>query len=299
MEFQAIQIRPSMERGPGSFSLIYFLISIVFAGAAFYIDLFWISMLLSIISGWFLWTALINFLHRSTGKFNQIYSIANELNAISSVLFLLPLTFFKSYHKARGNLKGRPILMLNGYLGFASELHYHRRNLIKNGFGPIYTMNVRTGRAIESNADDVDKKVEEIRKETGRDDLILIGHSKGGLVCVYYALHQAQEHHERITDVITIGSPLTGAPLARFSPGRDAHEMRPGDPFTQEMRREIFKNSSIRFFHIGSLTDEIVPAASALIGSNPSRQLLLKDTGHFSLLFSSRISDQIAKWLKE
>ncbi len=134
-----------------------------------------------------------------------------------------------------------------------------------------------------------------IQKETNRNDLALICHSKGGLVGSYFATHLA-ETNTRITDVITIGSPLAGTPLATLGPGYDAHEMRTDSKFHQELRKKMKERQEIRFSHIASAVDDIVPLSSAL-GKNPSRQLVLNDMGHVGLLFSSRVANQICRWL--
>jgi hypothetical protein len=86
--------------------------------------------------------------------------------------------------------------------------------------------------------------------------------------------------------------------LAYLGLGYDAYEMRPDSEFHQELRNKIREHPQIRFSHIASKADEVVPLSSALLGEDHSRQLVLKDIGHLGLVFSSRVGEQICAWLK-
>jgi predicted alpha/beta hydrolase family esterase len=263
-----------------------------------------VSIALFIVSSWYLWSAAIIVANQKASgssiekPAHQLHAWAMEVNAGVTAACLFPLTIFQSYHSPKGHPQGRPILMVNGYLSFGSTWHYQRQKLLQAGFGPIYTMNVGSGKSIKTYAEQIQEKVRKIQKETQRNDLILIGHSKGGLVSSYYATQLAEKDQIKVTDVITIGSPLKGTPLAYFGPGLDAYEMRPHSPFHEELRKKIGGCSKTRFFHIASQSDNVVSHGSALLGNNPARQLLLKDVGHLSLVFSSRVANQLCYWLQ-
>ncbi|MBX7066583.1 MAG: hypothetical protein K1X28_05080 [Parachlamydiales bacterium] len=297
---------PSEERGLASSPIKYFLLTVAIAAiAASVFHLFMpASIVLLIGAGWFLWSATIIWLNRVAdgtmfeSTISQLHSLANEINSVIASSWLFPLTLFSSYHNPKGNPEGQPILMVNGYLSFGSTWHYQREKLAEEGFGPIYTMNVGSGKSIRTYAEEVDEKIEQIRRETGRNDIVLVGHSRGGLVSSYYATYIAPGRQVEVTDLITIGSPLCGTPIAHYGPGHDAEEMRPEHIFHRDLREHINAHEGTRFFHIGSKTDEIVPISSALIGDDAQRQFLLKDTGHLGLLFSSRVADQITRWLR-
>ncbi len=229
---------------------------------------------------------------------HKIHAIMMEINTIPIKIALFPLTFFSKTLAPAGPLNGRPILLINGYLSFASMWHFHKNRLADAGLGPIYTINVGSCQSIDTYAKQIQRKAKEIQKETGRNDLAIIGHSKGGLVGSHFATRYADEIGTRVTDLVTIGSPLAGTPSAQIGLGSDAKEMLPDAPFHKELRDRIEKNRATRFYHIGSEADSIVPHTSALIGREINRQMILKDTGHVALLFSSRVSDQICRWLK-
>ena len=255
------------------------------------------------IASWFIGSAALVMMHRvAVGTRMEkpvrvLHAVVTEINSAVASAMLFPRTLFKSYHSPKGNPNGLPILMVNGYLSFGSTWNVQREGLIKAGYGPIYTINVGSGKSIKSYAKKIQKKVEQIQNDTNKNDLILIGHSKGGLVSSYYATYLACENKTNVTDVITIGSPLAGTPAASIGLGYDASEMKVSSKFHEELREKIREHSNIRFFHIGSTMDEIVPLSSALLGDNLERQYITDDLGHLGLLFSSRVTDKISSWL--
>ena len=168
-----------------------------------------------------------------------LYAVAMEVNSLIIAMIVLPLTFFSAFHAPQGNLDGRPILMLNGYLSFGSTWYYLREKLVEAGYGPVYTMNVGSFRSIETYAEQIQEKVQEIQAETGRKDLDLITHSKGGLVGSYFAVNLAKETNATVTNLVTIGWPLAGTSVAYLGLGYDAQEMWPDSDFNRELREKI------------------------------------------------------------
>lgn len=227
-----------------------------------------------------------------------LYAMMHEIECLVASLCLLPATFFTNFHQSQGDLHGRPILMLNGYLSFGSIWYYLRKRLAVAGCGPIYTMNIGSFDSIAEYATHVQTQVKKIQQETGRKDIVFICHSKGGLVGSYYATRMADSDGARVTDIVTISTPFAGASIAKFGIGQDAKEMHPDHPFLSNLRDEIAKHSEIRFFNIASETDEIVPIKSTLLGEKRSKQRIFKDVGHLGLLYSSKTADQILAWLK-
>jgi len=263
-----------------------------------------VALGLSALGAWYFWSAAIITINRaSRGSrierlVHRLHAAAMEVNAGVAAAMLFPWTLRESFHSARGNLQGKPILMVNGYFSFGSTWHDARERLVAAGLGPIYTINIGSGYSIKEYAKQLQEKVSQIQQETGRKDLALIGHSKGGLVSAYYAMYLAEEQKAQVTDVITIASPLAGTSLAHFGPGDDAYEMRPGSSFHQDLRDKIATCAKTRFFHIASQADEIVPVSSALLGKYQERQFVLDDMGHLGLVFSSRVAAQLSHWLK-
>ncbi len=242
------------------------------------------------------WVACVRLLNFAAPKvpFSRplywLHAITFEIFAFLAVILLrcIPIR-----QKVKG--EGRPILLVHGYMNHPSVWFFFKRRLEALGFGPIYTAHLGFPfHSIRVYAEKLKAQAEKIAKETKREDLILIGHSMGGLVSSFYASILAPPN--KVTDVITIASPLHGTPIAYFGIGPNAKEMRPNSFLLKEMREAMEKKKEIRFFHLATKSDPlVVPGESAIISQN--EHFLFEDIGHASLPFSRRASDQVAKWL--
>ncbi len=196
-------------------------------------------------------------------------------------------------YSIRGN--GQPILLVHGYLYSSSIWFLFKKRLEALGFGPIYTIDLTPPFSpLAAYAKQLEKKAEQIQKETKKKELILIGHSMGGLVCALYATEFAPPN--TITDIITIASPFFGTSMADMGIGKNAKEMCLGSPTLREIREKIAESKGIRFFHIATKTDLVVIPSSSEIYPN-HRSHCFRDLGHMSLLFSKKVVDQVASWL--
>ena len=72
------------------------------------------------------------------------------------------------------------------------------------------------------------KRIDEVRAATGCDQVILLGHSMGGLVARAY-LHRHGGNH--VARLVTLGSPHHGSQLAVLGIGPNAKQMLPGSPW--------------------------------------------------------------------
>ncbi len=202
--------------------------------------------------------------------------------------------------KVEGNDQ-KPILLIHGLYHNSSAWIEYLDQMKASHVGPVFTINMGDifFGSIDDHAEKVKKKVEEIQKITGRKDIMLVGHSMGGLVASKFALDLASEDTE-VTDIVTIGSPLKGTPVANYiGLGKDAREMRKGSEYVKNLSNKIIEQAKINFFHIASETDELVPTGSALLQeNNRAVRLILPNLGHCGLLYSKTIIDAIIEHYK-
>lgn len=215
---------------------------------------------------------------------------------MSIELFSFTFTFLGRLLPQAGALKttagGKgPILLVHGYVNTAWVWVFIKPRLAKAGFGPIYSINLGFPfYSIRTYAKRVAEKVK------GIENLTLIGHSMGGIVSALYALELAPKN--TVKDVILIGSPIEGTPLAWIALGKNGREMRPKSPLLKELREKISQNNDIRFYQIAALCDQLViPGISAGRLVPLAHRLIIDNLGHTGLLFSSRVVDQITQWL--
>ena len=215
-----------------------------------------------------------------------------------AVLFLFPclkvLRIFKSYEQPIGPKKGKPILLVHGYRKDSSVWFYLRKKLAKTYPGPIYVLSLGAPfQSIRTYVKLVEQKCLQIKQETECDQLILIGHSMGGLVSVLSAFG-----NRLISDVITIASPLGGTKMAKLGKGLNAKEMNIGSALLIELNEKLGEEQRVRFFHIGTKTDHlVVPNQSSRPGKHLDREFLFENIGHASLLFSPRVVTLLQQWL--
>ncbi len=212
-------------------------------------------------------------------------------------LFLPILEKLKSNNVAISK-EGTPIILVHGYMHRSFVWFYHAKKLNQNGFGPVFSIDLKKPfSSIKDHAYKLQKKIIEVNKLTNTSQVILIGHSMGGLVASYYALNLAKENS--VKDVITIASPLQGTHLAIFGLGKCAKEMRRSSKFVEDLTGKILNEKNINFYHIATKTDQLVhPFTSSLVGDNFEKQYVLDGIGHASLLYSKKVSDKIINWIK-
>jgi len=226
-----------------------------------------------------------------------------ELIFFVTAVFTLPLGVMNwdliSHERVSSDadVTGRPILLIHGYLHNGSAWLFQRKALQRAGFRSIYTLNLGSPlHSIEEYSEVIRKKVLQITKEAGRSDLILIGHSMGGLVSSYYATQIAPEG--TVTHVITLGTPLDGTRLASIGIGECAHQMRYRCPFTDWLQGEIAHHPQIPFLHLGSRSDLIIwPQQSAIFCHENASIKTYPYLGHISFLYSSRVTQDILHFL--
>ena len=217
---------------------------------------------------------------------NTVRATVAELFVVipTSVLFPVDLTRFDPKENVDANQ--RPILLVHGYLHNSSAWIYHRYRLRQMGYKNIYTINLgHPFQSIEDYAQKVAEKVKKIEQLTGSKKVALIGHSMGGIVSSYYAMNLAPE--DKVTDVITLGSPLIGTKMAYIGIGQCAKQMRYKSKFMTELRDKIEKATETLFHNIGSTSDIVVrPTRSAVV----MKHHVFQSMGHLGYLYSDAVA---------
>ncbi len=211
-------------------------------------------------------------------------------------LILIRLLPKKIFFKL-GPTSGRPILLVHGYCNNSSIWTLIQRRLVEETLGPIYTIDLgHPFLAMAEYVKAVRILMDQIQKETGHPNLVLIGHSMGGIISSMVALQEPNA----ISSVITIASPMSGTFLAKLGLGQNAREMERKSEYLMKLNEQLQDETKTQFYHIATKTDQIViPGHSALRGSCPENEFLFEDLGHASLLFSSRVADLLVHWLKK
>ncbi len=218
-----------------------------------------------------------------------------------SRFFLSAFQFLSQKSSASSHNEGIPILLVHGYLQNQTDwLWFKYRLQSHRTIGPIYSFNLRAPfDSIAKYAEKLKDEIADIKAETKQDNIILIGHSMGGLVCSYYSEFIAKPGE--VAKVITLGSPFQGTRLAALGYGENVKEMSPHSSFLKDLTHRI-QYSSIAYHYVASQIDNmIVPWQAAIPAHNrhSANQLILEDHGHLRLLISPQVVRQVADWVLE
>ncbi len=232
---------------------------------------------------------------RQTGSTVQYFRLAFEGNKIER------LTDFSS-------LK-RPVLLLQGYGGTRRVFQVLERRLRRDGFS-VFSLNLGgifdtfNTKPIPELAQLVAKKVEALYKRHDiREKLVVIGHSKGGLIGRCYLKDFGG--HRRVKTLITMGTPHNGNPwamLGLLTPlaflTESIRQMTPMSPFIRRLNRTPWPEG-VKIVSIFSKGDTVCPYPSAVLKTPKGgiKNLEIQDVGHVEFLMKKRVYWLIRKEL--
>lgn len=125
------------------------------------------------------------------------------------------------------------------------------------------------------------RRIDEVLAATGAAQLVLIGHSMGGLVCRDYL---ALAGGGKVAQLITLATPHQGSQLATIALGDNAREMEPGSGWLQRFAAVplCVPGISVRTSH----DNFVLPQSRQLMAG--MEDIELAALGHLSLIYSRR-----------
>lgn len=187
-----------------------------------------------------------------------------------------------------------PILYAPGYLDQAETLRSTCRRLANRTGNPVYIINYKALlQSITEHAKDIERLATKIIGEHKYDNFILIGHSMGGVATERYISTRSNQAAE-IKLWTTIGSPLSGTPVAYLGIGACAAEMRPNSQLLQEVKASPI-SSKVPQLHIQTRTDLVVPFTTPPETSkaNVWHYVCKNPYGHLSVRSNKEVEDLI------
>lgn len=206
----------------------------------------------------------------------------------------------------------KPILLLHGSGYNQTEWIIGRQFLEDDQHGSVFSLNYDglLTNDPQKGIDDyaagkVRDKILEIQALTGQNEILLIGHSMGGLIAGCYAEEFAEKDNITVKQIITIGSPWKGAPpielLEKFKIlPKKLTQMKVESAFLKGLVSKALKSEKAgtrKYYCIGSTTDLMVPAPFSNLTEDPKRQYILETLGHYGLIVSPNVWDQVRNWL--
>lgn len=193
------------------------------------------------------------------------------------------------------NRSTHPVLLVHGVLVNDGVWFLSRRGLARRGITPIYTMSYGPPLAdIEHFAEQLDAKIDRICAATGAKQVVLVGHSMGGLVARAYLRRFGAS---RVEKLVTMGTPHHGSILAWGFPGRGLEQMRPGNAWLAELNRGEADPAPAPITSIWSRHDSMVaPQASSQLAC--AQNVPVVGVGHNALLVDRRVLEFLAQVLE-
>lgn len=151
-------------------------------------------------------------------------------------------------------------------------------------------------RPVPQSARLVRTRLEELRREHGIGECVLVAHSKGGLIGKHVMLDgllpetggAAEPLAPRVLGMVAVGTPFAGSAYARFLLPRTLRQFSPRDAVLLSLQAQREANG--RIVSIFARFDPHIPGGSALAGA---RNLRLPVSGHFRTLHNPLVLDAI------
>lgn len=186
-----------------------------------------------------------------------------------------------------------PLLLIHGYQCNRGFWFWLRRKLEAAGW-TVATHNLEpVFSAIDSYADGMARRIDEVLAATGTPQLILVGHSMGGLAIRAYLRRYGQA---KVARMITLGTPHRGSRLARLGPGTNARQMRLGSSWLTELAaRDVLPQGSVSIY---SCHDNYVYPQEAATRLDGAAHVAIGGVSHLGMALSPRLLDKLLKVLE-
>ena len=184
-----------------------------------------------------------------------------------------------------------PVLLLHGVLCNAGVWHAMKKYLAARGIGPIYALSYGPPLAsIDLFADQTAEKIDAILAATGARQVVLVGHSMGGVVARAYLRRYGGAKVRRL---ITIGTPHHGSVHAYMFPGVALSQLRPRNPWLSELGTAD-ADAMPPIVSLWSWHDSMVaPQTSSVL--DRAENIALMGIAHNALLSDPQVQARVAK----
>jgi len=195
--------------------------------------------------------------------------------------------------------RGRPVLLIHGFLANRGSLHMLETCLTEAGHVVLtFRLGALNLRDIRDSAELVAAKVESLAAQTGVDRVDVVAHSMGGLLALDYIKRRGGRR--RVRRLVMLGTPTRGTwtavlALASTPLGRAGLQLLPGSAFLRELE-DIPLPSEVDVVAVTAERDWLTPPTRSLL--HGVRHISLP-TGHTGLIMDKEVGDQVLTLLAE
>ncbi len=240
--------------------------------------------------------------HQSDGK-PYLWLLRGLLSSICSnvvVASLFPLGFIKKlWMPGPGAAKGGPtVVLIHGIYHNASAWAYYRWRLKRKGYSRIYAFSFGSWK---TTFEDVYEKFEawmrRVERECPGEDMVMVGHSLGGLLAKTYADRMDEAHASLVRRVITLGTPFMGSKMAVLGFGALAKSLQ----YQGTLVRELGKyrpSTQLPCVAFCSPVDNMVLPTESLLPPAGWKQEQTIPMGHTAVLYHGPTFKRVLSYLE-
>jgi predicted alpha/beta hydrolase family esterase len=190
----------------------------------------------------------------------------------------------------------QPVLLVHGVGCNAGVWSGLRRFLDAQGLGPVYAISYGPPLAsIETFAEQLAARITEIRQATGAAQVLVVGHSMGGLVARAYLRKYGGT---AVRALITIGTPHRGSRLAWMMTGPALAEMRPASAFLAGLNGATERAAGVPVISLWSWHDSMVtPQVSSRL--DWADNIVISGVAHNALLGDRKVWARVAEEIRK
>ncbi|MFH1872975.1 MAG: alpha/beta fold hydrolase [Pseudomonadota bacterium] len=186
-----------------------------------------------------------------------------------------------------------PLLLIHGYQCNRGFWFWLRRKLEAAGW-TVATHNLEPVFGdIDDYADGIARRIDEVLAATGAAQLILVGHSMGGLASRAYLRRFGKA---RVARLVTLGTPHQGTRLARLGPGSNARQMRLGSSWLSELAaQDVLPQGSVSIY---SYHDNYVFPQETATRLDGAAHVAIGGVSHIGMAVSPRLLEKLREVLE-
>jgi len=192
-----------------------------------------------------------------------------------------------------------PVVLVHGFICNRGYWKFLAGELERAKLGPVYAVTLEpVFGSIDEHARRLGETIERICKASGAPQVMLIGHSMGGLISRAY-LHAGGA--SRIARIVTLGSPHHGTRAAYLlrKIAKDAEQMCIKSEWLTALNALEAKPCPVPITSILSPHDNIVfPQSSALLAYPNARNIYFPGLGHVELVYSPSVMARVIEELR-
>ncbi len=139
--------------------------------------------------------------------------------------------FHTASERSTSDAHGPVLLLQSGYVNNGAVWFFTARALERDAFR-VFTIDQPAFASLDVMGELLAKRVDEVLALTGEQNLTLVAHSMGGLICRAYL---RQFGGSKVAQLVTLGAPHHGTFHAYFASGPNGLQMRPDNPWLLEL----------------------------------------------------------------